>query len=112
MDLVSKLMSPLFNTLSRFVIAFLPRSKCFLISWLQSPSPVIMEKNKIEFLTVSIVSPSICHEMMGLDLIERVPDKLWMEVREILQKIGRRSPPRKRNAKKQNGCVRRSYKEL
>ena len=47
---------------------------------------------------------------MGLDLIERVTDKLWMEVREILQKIGRRSSPRKRNAKKQNGCVRRPYK--
>ena len=46
----------------------------------------------------------------GLDLIDRVPDKLWMEVREILQKIGRRSSPRKRNAKKQNGCVRRPYK--
>ena len=64
---VGKVMSLLFNMLSRLVIAFLPRSKCFLISWLQSPSPVIMEKNKIEFLTVSIVSPSICHELMGLD---------------------------------------------
>ena len=50
------------------------------------------------------------NRFMGLDLIERVTDKLWMEVREILQKIGRRSSPRKRNAKKQNGCVRRPYK--
>ena len=64
---VSKVMSLLFNMLSRLVIAFLPRSKCLLILWLQSPSPVIMEKKKIEFLTLSIVSPSICHELMGLD---------------------------------------------
>ena len=64
---VGQLMSLLCNTLSRFVIAFLPRSKCLLILWLQSPSPVIMEKKKIEFLTLSIVSPSICHEVMGLD---------------------------------------------
>ena len=50
-----------------FVIACLPRSKCLLISWLQSPSAVILEPPKIKFLTVSIVSPSICHELMGLD---------------------------------------------
>ena len=53
--------------LSRFVRAFLPRSKLLLISWLQSPSAVILEPKKIRFLTVSIVSPSICHEVMGLD---------------------------------------------
>ena len=53
--------------LSRFVIAFLPRSKCLLISWLQSPSAVILEPKKIKSLTVSIVSPSICHEVMGAD---------------------------------------------
>ena len=53
--------------LSRFVIAFLPRSKGFLISWLQSPSAVILEPKKIKSVTVSIVSPSICHEMMGPD---------------------------------------------
>jgi len=80
---VSKLMSLLFNTLSRLVIAFLPRNKCLLISWLQSPSAVILETPKIKFiivskesdttewliwsdLIVSIVS-SICHEVMGLD---------------------------------------------
>ena len=51
--------------LSKFVIVFLPRSKCLLISWLQSPSAVILEPKKIKFLTVSIVSPSICHEVMG-----------------------------------------------
>ena len=56
-----------FSMLSRFVIAFLPRSKCLLISWLQSPSAVILELLKIKLLTVSIVSPSICHEVMGLD---------------------------------------------
>ena len=61
---VSKMVSLLFNTLSRFVIAFLPRSKRLLISWLQSPSGVILELKKIKPLTVS---PSICHEVMGLD---------------------------------------------
>ena len=64
---VSKVMSLLFNMLSRFVIAFLPRSKCLLISWLQSPSAVILEPEKIKSVTVSIVSPSICHEVMGPD---------------------------------------------
>ena len=64
---VSKVMSLLFNMLSRLVIAFLPRSKHLLLSWLQSPSEVILELKKITFLTVSIVSPSICHEVMGLD---------------------------------------------
>ena len=52
--------------LSRLVIAFLPRSKCVLISWLQSPSVVILEPMKIKSVTVSIVSPSICHEVMRL----------------------------------------------
>ena len=60
-------MSLLFNTLSLFVIAFLPRSKPHLISWLQSPSAVISEHKKIKSVTVSIVSPSICHEVMGPD---------------------------------------------
>ena len=60
-------MSLLFNTLSRFVIAFLPRNKCLLISWVQSLSAVILELKKIKPVTVSIVSPSICHEAMGPD---------------------------------------------
>ena len=64
---VSKVMSPLFNTLSRFVTAFLPRSKHLLISWLQSPSAVILEPKKRKSLTVSIVSLFICHEVMGPD---------------------------------------------
>ena len=64
---VSKVMSLLFNMLSKLVIAFLPRSKHLLISWLQSPSAVILEPKKIKSVTVSIVSPSICHEMMGLE---------------------------------------------
>ena len=64
---VGKLMPLLFNTLSRFVIAFLPRSKCHLISWLQSPSTMILEPKKIKSVTVSIVSPSISHEVMGPD---------------------------------------------
>ena len=61
---ISKVMSLLFNTLSRLVIAFLPRSKHLLISWLQSPSAVILEPRKIKSVTVSIVSPSICQEVM------------------------------------------------
>ena len=65
--LVGKVMSLLFNMLSRFVIAFLPRSKHLLISWLQSPSAVILESPKIKSLTVSIVCPTICHEVMELD---------------------------------------------
>ena len=64
---VGKVMSLFFNMLSRFVIAFLTRSKYLLISWLQSPSAVILEPKKIKFVTVSIVSPSICHEVMGPD---------------------------------------------
>ena len=61
---VGKVMSLLFNMLSRLVIAFLPRSKNLLISWLQLPSAVILELKKIKFVTVSIVSPSICHKVM------------------------------------------------
>ena len=65
---VDKVMSLLFNMLSRLVIAFLPRSKCLLISWLQSPSAVILEPpKKIKSATVSTVSPSISHEVMGPD---------------------------------------------
>ena len=60
-------MSLLFSRLSRFVIAFLPRSKGLLITWLQSPSAVILEPKKIKSLTVSIFSPSVCHEVMGLE---------------------------------------------
>ena len=58
---VGKAMSLLFNILSRLVIAFLPRSKRLLISWLQKPSAVVLEPRKIKSVTVSIVSPSICH---------------------------------------------------
>ena len=65
--LVGKVMSLLFRMLSRLVIAFLPRSKRLLISWLQSPSAVILESKKIESLTVSTLSPSIFHDMMILD---------------------------------------------
>ena len=65
----------LINMLSRFVIAFLPRGKHLLISWLQSPSAVILEPTKIKSITVSIVSPSICYEVMGPDTIILI---LWM----------------------------------
>ena len=64
---VGKVMSLLFNMLSRLVIAFLPRSKHLLISWLQSPSAVILEPPQIKSLSVFIVSTSICHEVMGPD---------------------------------------------
>ena len=65
---VNKAMSLLFNILSRLVITFLPRSKRLLISWLQSPSAVILEPPKIKSVTVSITSPSICHAVMGPDV--------------------------------------------
>jgi len=72
---VGKVMSLLANRLSRFVMAFLPRSKCLLISWLQSPSAVILEPPKIKYVTVSIVPPSICHKVMGQDAMILV---FWM----------------------------------
>ena len=64
---VGKVMSVLLNMLSGLVIVFLPRSKHLLISWLQSPSAVILEPKKIKSVSVSIVFPSICHEVMGPD---------------------------------------------
>ena len=65
---VGKVMSLLFNMLSRLVIAFLPRSKHLLISWLQSPATVILEPPKIKSVTVSIASPSICHDLTFLNV--------------------------------------------
>ena len=72
---VGKEMSLLFNMLSKLVITFLPRSKRLLISWLQSPSAVILEHPKIKSVTVSTISPSICHRVMGLDAMILV---FWM----------------------------------
>ena len=72
---VGKVMSLVFNMLSRFVTAVLPRNKCLLISWLQSSSAVILEPRKIKFVTVSIVSPSIYHEVMRPDAMILV---FWM----------------------------------
>ena len=66
-NFVGKVMSLLFNILSRLVITFLPRSKRLFISWLQSPFAVILEPPKIKSVTVSTVFPSICHEVIGLD---------------------------------------------
>ena len=71
---VGKVMSLLFNMLSRLVITFLPRSKRLLISWLQTPSAVILEPPKINFVTVSIVSPSIVQEVMAPDAISQCFD--------------------------------------
>ena len=72
---LDKVMSLLFNMLSSFIIAFLPRSKRLLLPWLQSPSAVILEPRKIKPLTVSIVSPFICHEVMGPNAVIIV---FWM----------------------------------
>ena len=72
---VSKAMSLPFNMLSRFVITFLPMSKCLLISWLQSPCAMILEPRKIKSVTTSPFSPSICHEVMGPDAMIFV---FWM----------------------------------
>ena len=72
---VDKVMALLFNMLSRLIVTFLLRSKCLLISWLQSPSAVILESKKVKYVTVSTVSPSICHEVMGPDAMIFV---FWM----------------------------------
>ena len=72
---VSKVMSLVFNTLSRFVIVFLPRSKHLLISWLQSPSAVILEPKKIKSVTAYTFSPSVCDEVTGPDAMIFI---LWM----------------------------------
>ena len=78
---VGKVISLLFNMLSRLVITLLPRSKCLLISWLQSPSAVILEPPKIKSDTVSTVSPSISHEVMGPE----VPLYSAVKVRNLFQ---------------------------
>ena len=78
MDLFHRVMPPLFNTLSRFVIAFLPRSNCLLISWLQSPSIVILEPKKRKSVTTSTFSPSICHAVMGPKTVETVSDFIFL----------------------------------
>ena len=75
MDLCCKVISLLLNMLSRFVTSLLPRSKHLLISWLRSPSEVILEPKKIKSGTVFIVSPYICHEVMGLDAMILI---FWM----------------------------------
>ena len=77
---VSKVMSLLFNMLPRFLIAFLPRSKRLLISLLQSPSAVILEPKKIKSVTVSIVSPSICHEVINYCYLFFIASYKWNHV--------------------------------
>ena len=72
-------MSLLFNKLSQLVITFLPRNKSLLISWLQSPSAVILEPRKIKSDTVSTVFPSICHEVMGLDAMRESLNLLYLK---------------------------------
>ena len=80
---VGKVMSMLFDMLSRLVVSFLPRSKHHLISWLQPPSAVIWELKKIKSDTVSTVSPSISHEVMGTNLGKKFPKLL----RELMYKL-------------------------
>ena len=80
---VGKVMSLLFNMLSRLVLAFLPRRKRLLISWLHSPSAVTLEPPKIKSLTVSIVSPSICYEVKGLLKEMGIPDHLTCLLRNL-----------------------------
>ena len=75
---VGKVMSLLLNMLSRLVIVFLPKSKCLLISWLQSPSAAILELEEIKSVTVSIVSPSLCHETMEPDAMILVFSSSWV----------------------------------
>ena len=77
-----KVMSLLFNMLSRFIIAFLPGRKHLLISWLQSPSSVILEPKKIKSVTVFIVSPSICHEVMRPDA-----DLIYLTIKRVLRDV-------------------------
>ena len=87
---VSKMMSLLFNTLSRFVIVFLPRSKHLLISWLQSLSAVILEPKKIKSVTVSIVSPSIWHEVINRTFLVAQTVKCLPTMQETwVQSLGR-----------------------
>ena len=81
---VSKVMSLLFNML--FAISFLPRSRCPLISWLQSPSALILEPNKVKSVSVLIVFPSLCHEVMGLDamtFVRPIPS-LWTNIYPVV----------------------------
>ena len=90
MDLVGKVMSLLFNMLSRLVITFLPRSKRLLISWLQSPSVVILEPRKINSATVSTVSLSICHEVMGPEAKSKGEKERYKHLNTEFQRIARR----------------------
>ena len=76
---VGKVMSLLYNMLSRLVIAFHPRNKPLLISWLQSPSAVILEPKKVKSVTVSIVSASISHEVIGPEMEQQSGSKLGKE---------------------------------
>ena len=110
---VGKVMSLLFNMLSRLVITFLPRNKR-LIDKLRlklkkvgkTTRPFRYGLNKIPYhYTVEVRN-----RLKGLDLIDRVPDELWMRFVTLYRRQGSRPSPWKRNAKKQNGCLRRSYK--
>ena len=97
MDCIDKVMSLLFNMLSRLVIAFLLRSKRLLISWLQSPSTVILEPKKIKSDTVSIIAPSICHAHQATQLKEtkqqqqQNPNFLYLKVSEITKTVRQRN---------------------
>ena len=87
----SKMMSLVLNTLSRFVIAFLPRSKRLLISWLQSPSTVILELKKIKSVIPSTFSLTVCHEVMGLVMVNFRQYPTWQP--EIKHSVSRLPQP-------------------
>ena len=87
---ISKVMSLPFYTLSRFVIAFLPKSNCLLISWLQSPSAVILEPKRRKSVTASTFSPSVGHEMMGLDAMLLVFFNIMAQTTRVT--LGRTKP--------------------
>ena len=104
-DFVSKVMSLLFNVVSMLVIAFLLKSKHLLISCLQSPSAVILEPPKIKCLTISIVSPCICHEVMGPDAMILV---FWMLTSKKLKGLKNQQlflNPHERRGHKANHCL-------
>ena len=93
---VDKVMSLLFNMLSRFVVAFLPRSKCLLMSWLQSPSIMILEPKKIKSVTSAIFSSSVCYEVMWSDsLVAQMVENMTAMWETRVQSLGQEDPVEK-----------------
>ena len=126
MDLCQQINVSAFNMLSRLVIAFLPRSKCLLISWWQSPFTVILESKKIKSIVVFTFPPiylpwsdgtslseipydytmEVKKRFKGLFLIDRVSEELWTEVSDIVWEAVIKTIPKKKKCNRQNGCLR------